>query len=98
MRLVNSAPENDVIFCRHYLRLNEEEGEHWGFIKAAWASVADTAIAQIQDFLGLGSEARMNVPSTFGTNWKWRMKENALTPELAGKIRDITFLYGRLNG
>lgn len=95
---LSSAPENDVIFCRHYLRLNEEEGEHWGFIKAAWASVADTAIAQIQDFLGLGSEARMNVPSTFGTNWKWRMKENALTPELAGKIRDITFLYGRLNG
>ena len=95
---LNESPKSEVSFCREYLRLNQEEGEHWGFIKAAWASVADTAIAQIQDFLDLGSEARMNLPSTFGTNWKWRLKPDALTPDLAKKIRNITEIYGRISG
>lgn len=87
--------EEDRNFCVQYLRLSEAEGCNWGVIKAAWASVADTAVAQLQDFLNLGSEARMNTPSTVGQNWKWRMLPDALSSELAEKILNITKLYGR---
>ena len=66
----HTIPEEDAAFCRDYLRLNEAEGYHWGFIKGAWASVGDTAIAQMQDFLNLDTSARMNTPSTVGCNWK----------------------------
>jgi 4-alpha-glucanotransferase len=49
----------------------------------------------MQDLLGLGSEARMNIPSTIGGNWKWRVKKEYLTRDLAKNIYDITKLYGR---
>jgi 4-alpha-glucanotransferase len=58
-----------------------------GIIRAAYASVADTAIIPMQDVLSLGGETRMNVPSTLGTNWKWRLRKDSLTPELAVKMR-----------
>lgn len=67
----------------------------WEFIRGIWASVADMAIAQMQDFLGLDSRARMNVPSTIGTNWRWRAKKSDFTDSLALKIREMTKLYGR---
>jgi 4-alpha-glucanotransferase len=67
----------------------------WDFIRLALCSVADTVILPMQDILGLGSEARMNTPSTKGNNWKWRMPEDALQPELAGKLRDMTRRSGR---
>lgn len=92
----HAIPEADAAFCSDYLRLNREEGLHWGFVKAALASVGDTAIAQMQDFLNLGTEARMNTPSTVGGNWKWRLLPGALTPQLAEAIRHITGLYGRI--
>lgn len=91
----HTAPLKDVEFAERYLKLNEEEGYHWGFIRGAWSSVGDLAIAQLQDFLGLGSEARMNIPSTIGGNWHWRVKREDLTIELAEKIHEITKLYGR---
>ncbi|SET10373.1 4-alpha-glucanotransferase [Natronincola peptidivorans] len=85
----------DVDFALRYLKLTEEDGYHWGFIRGAWSSVGNLAIAQMQDFLGLGSEARMNIPSTIGGNWLWRVKKEQLTEELAKKIYTITKLYGR---
>ncbi|MCT4562889.1 MAG: 4-alpha-glucanotransferase [Maledivibacter sp.] len=86
---------DDVKHAIKYLNLKEEEGYNWGFIRGAWSSVANIAIAQIQDFLGLGSEARMNIPSTLGGNWLWRLKEGELDHELAERIYQITKLYGR---
>ncbi|NBH83062.1 4-alpha-glucanotransferase [bacterium C-53] len=88
----------DKQFCRKYLNLQRrgKEGVHWDFIRAAMASVADTAIIPIQDYLGLGSQARINTPSTLGDNWKWRMKNGDFTQELAVRIREMTKLYGRL--
>ena len=65
------------------------------FIRLAMSSVADTAILPMQDILALNSEARMNTPSTKGNNWKWRMTADALKPELAVRLRDMTRLYGR---
>jgi len=85
----------DVNLAINYLKLTEEEGYNWGFIRGAWSSVGDLAIAQMQDFLGLGSEARMNIPSTLGSNWQWRVKKEKLTDDLANRIYDMTKLYGR---
>lgn len=58
-------------------------------------SVADYAIIPMQDYLGLGSEGRMNTPSTLGGNWTWRMNQGSLEDELALKIRNMIHLYGR---
>lgn len=85
----------DVKYCKKYLKLTEEEGYNWGFIRGVWSSVANVSIAMIQDFLNLGNEARINLPSTLGINWRWRIKENLLTDELAEKIYNMTKLYGR---
>jgi 4-alpha-glucanotransferase len=92
---IENARKEDVKFAIKYLKLNEEEGYNWGFIRGAWSSVGNLAIAQMQDFLGLGSEARMNTPSTIGGNWQWRVRKEDLTDELAEKIYEITKLYGR---
>lgn len=69
---------------------------HWDFIRMAMMSVADLCIIPVQDYLGLDNRARINKPSTLGCNWKWRMGEAALKPELAKTIRRITEISGRL--
>lgn len=88
----------DRRFCRRYLDMKGRgRGRiHTVLIRTALASVADTAIIPMQDYLGLDSRARINTPSTLGNNWKWRMKADAFTGELAEEIRKITKLYGRL--
>ena len=88
----------DRRFCRNYLDMKGRgQGKiHTAMIRTALASVADTAIIPMQDYLGLDSRARINTPSTLGNNWKWRMKADAFTGELAEEIRKITKLYGRL--
>jgi 4-alpha-glucanotransferase len=91
-----SANKEDVAMAIDYLALSKEEGYHWGFIRGAWSSVAETAIAPMQDFLGLGTEHRMNMPSTIGGNWEWRLSEEDLTDGLAQKMYGLTKLYGRL--
>lgn len=80
-------------FCKKYL--DSEDYLVWRMIKTAMASVSDTAIIQMQDYLELGSEARMNIPSTLGGNWQWRMGKRDATKKLAAKIADITRTYGR---
>ena len=91
-----SAPKKDVSFAKAYLRLNSREGYHWGMMRAAWASPADLAVMQAQDLLGLGSQARMNIPSTLGDNWKWRALPGVFTPELARRLRREARVYQRL--
>lgn len=73
----------------------EEREIHWDFIRLAMSSVADLAVIPIQDYLGLGSEARINTPSTIGKNWRWRLREGEITPALVKKIARMTSLYGR---
>lgn len=63
--------------------------------RTAYASVASAVIFQVQDLLGLGSEARMNTPSTQGNNWKWRLLPGQLTGREAEKLRHLTGVYGR---
>ncbi len=64
----------------------------------AHASVADLCVIPMQDYLGLDNSARINHPSTNGTNWRWRLKGDELTPELAARIRRMTEVYGRERG
>lgn len=91
-----TAPRKDVSFAKDYLRLTKREGYHWGMMRAAWASAADLAVMQMQDVLGLGSEARMNVPSTVGANWKWRALPGSYGPMLAKRLRHEMKVYQRL--
>jgi 4-alpha-glucanotransferase len=64
-------------------------------IRAMLASVADTAIVPAQDPLGLGNEARMNLPGTVGTNWKWRYAPGAWTDQIADRLAALVQLYER---
>jgi len=83
--------------CLKYLGTDGAE-IHWDFIRAAQMSVAVIAVAQLQDVLGLGSEARMNTPASAEGNWAWRFEEGALTDGLAARLRETTSMYGRLAG
>jgi 4-alpha-glucanotransferase len=67
----------------------------WSLISVAWASRAALAVAPLQDVLGLGSEARMNLPGTEEGNWDWRFAPGTLTPELATRLRALTREHGR---
>lgn len=81
-----------------YLNLygRDREEYNWEFIRLALESVADLAVIPIQDYLGLGAEARINRPSTLGGNWTWRLQDGEITDELTEKIRKLTKIYGRL--
>ncbi len=65
-------------------------------LEFALSSVADSCIIPIQDYLGLGEEARMNEPSTVAINWRWRLQEGEITEDLISKIKYMTKLYGRI--
>lgn len=90
-----NASKESSDFAKKYFRLSREEGYNWGFIRGAMSSAADLAIIQIQDYIGLGNESRMNRPSTMGNNWVWRLERGQLTSNLAHRIKDITELYRR---
>ena len=92
-----AAPE-DVRMAVEYLGLNQEEGFHWGMIRGGMSSVANLFVAQMQDYLGLGAEARMNIPGTLGGNWAWRLLPGQLSEALAARIRRMAWMYGRLAG
>lgn len=89
-----NASESDKKYVLDYINSNGENVS-WDLVKAAWASVANTAIAPMQDILGLGAEARMNLPGTTVKNWEWRMENGVVTDELAERLEHITTLYGR---
>ena len=84
--------ERERTFCLNYLNTKGEE-IHWDFIRTVLASVANTAVVPLQDLLGLGTEARMNLPNSTEGNWAWRFQ--ALDPELALRLKELTKLYGR---
>jgi 4-alpha-glucanotransferase len=68
---------------------------HWELIRLAMMSVCATAIIPMQDILGLGEEARMNVPAVAHGNWEWRLLPEQLSPRLAQQLAGLTHLYGR---
>lgn len=88
---------SDKKFIKDYLQIKSVANIHWEMIRLAQSSTANMCVIPMQDYLGLGNEARINTPSTLGDNWKWRMEADAFTAELAEKIRKMTEIYGRLN-
>jgi len=87
--------EREREFCLDYLNSDGKE-IHWDFVRSVLASVANTAIVPLQDVLGLGTDARMNLPNTTEGNWKWRYRAGVLTDEIAARLKALTTLYGRL--
>jgi 4-alpha-glucanotransferase len=85
---------NEHDFTRAYLGF-QDEPVNWVFIRTVLASVANTAIIPLQDVLGLGSDARMNLPGTVSGNWKWRYNSKTLTKEISDQLRRLTLLYDR---
>jgi 4-alpha-glucanotransferase len=73
----------------------EDDDPWWSLVRLAHRSTARLAMVQMQDVLGLGSEARMNVPGTASGSWRWRMEPGALTDELAARLRASTEAGGR---
>jgi 4-alpha-glucanotransferase len=84
-------------FCMEYLNVDGHE-INWDFIRAVFASVADTAIVPLQDVLGLGTQARMNLPASTSGNWSWRFQAESLTDEHSRRLRRLSELYGRCEG
>ncbi len=87
--------EREKKFCLRYLNTPGEE-IHWDFIRAVLASVANTAVVPLQDLLGLGTEARMNLPNSIEGNWSWRYQSGALTAEIRERLKSLSELYGRV--
>jgi 4-alpha-glucanotransferase len=84
--------EREAVLCY----LNRDGSDIcWDMLRLAFASVADVAVVPLQDVLRLGNEARQNMPGRLGGNWAWRFRAEALTPELAQRLREVTTTYGR---
>ena len=90
--------KEDKEYAKEYMNVTSEDDNVLAesVIRLAMSSVAKICIIPIQEYLGLGGEARINKPSTIGWNWKWRMSEDSFTEEIAEKIHRMTWLYGRL--
>jgi 4-alpha-glucanotransferase len=68
---------------------------HTDLIKVAFSTDAKLTIAPMQDYLGLGSEARINTPGTLGGNWRWRVLDSQLTPEVCDNVAELVRASGR---
>ncbi|MFQ5741364.1 MAG: 4-alpha-glucanotransferase [Acidobacteriota bacterium] len=86
--------EEERAFARRYLDTDGRQ-IHWDFIRSVMSSVAMIAMIPLQDVLGLGSEARMNLPGRAGGNWRWRFTSNQLNQEMSSRLRELSWLYGR---
>lgn len=91
----SSLDEKERVFSLSYLNTDGRE-INWDLIRAAMSSVAEMAIIPMQDLIGLGSEARMNTPASDSGNWSWRMTAEMMNEDLAGQLREMTQLFGRV--
>jgi 4-alpha-glucanotransferase len=89
-----TADEREAVAA--YLGVTNTDDIAWALIRAAYTSVADTAIVPVQDILDLGNDARMNLPGAEHDNWTWRLADGALTREHAERLRRLAKASGRL--
>jgi 4-alpha-glucanotransferase len=82
-------------FAKAYLSLADESQIHWALIRTVFSSIADTVIVPVQDVLGLGGSARMNLPGTVSGNWRWRCRPHLLEAAAAARLRELATLYER---
>lgn len=88
-------PEDQLSYLYEYLNIQSKEEIPDAMIRLAYASVADVVILQLQDILKLGKWARMNEPSTIGSNWSWRFLNETITEERMNFIRKMATIYRR---
>lgn len=92
----DTADADSVQYACDYMGLTRKENWVWESIRTAYATVSDTVIIQMQDFLDLGAEGRMNFPGTLtDLNWTWRAKDGIIGKSLAEKIKKLTEIYCR---
>lgn len=89
-----SSPKS-VKFAKKYLGVKKVCDIPDAIIKSAWGSIAETAVAQIQDFLNSPPDSRMNTPSTLGSNWQFRTLRSDFSPALVKKIKKLNKMYNR---
>lgn len=88
--------EHNDAACYFGVSIDEmDRNVNWIYIRAVMMSVADTVLFPMQDVLGAGGEARMNLPGSMGRNWKWRMPPNSLRSEHAERLKSFASLYDR---
>lgn len=95
MQWYKEADSRTKAMAKRYLKPNFFEKFNMCCIRTIYASPASLAIVPMQDILGLGKESRMNVPSTVGGNWSWRMLSGKLSPQMAEKLHELTVTYFR---
>ena len=89
------SPEEQAQILNYLNSADAPADIHWSFIRLAMSSVANMAIFPLQDILGLGADAKMNVPGSVAGNWSWRYPASVLTDELGSRLRELTELYDR---
>ena len=94
MGICEDYNEDKLKFLKDYSYFNEENFAHH-LMRTAWASVADTAVAPLQDLLRLGKEHRMNTPGTGSGNWEWKFEFEDIKDEHKAFLKRITEIYGR---
>ncbi len=92
---IETLDKKSLKFAKKYLNVKKKSDIPMAVVRAAWSSVAEVAVAQMQDFLDSPADARMNTPSTLGNNWQFRANKSDFTEELAKKIRKLNKLYNR---
>ena len=91
---LDKCSKTELAYIREYFGYDSDDFV-WPFIRLALSSVSSYCIIPMQDFLQLGDEARMNIPSTLGGNWSWRYSEDMIDDDLKDKILKMTKIYGR---
>ncbi|MBQ4345623.1 MAG: 4-alpha-glucanotransferase, partial [Oscillospiraceae bacterium] len=91
-----NAPEHNA-YAMQYLNVKKESRLPKAMLRAAWASIADLALATMQDLLDAPPSARINTPSTLGGNWIYRTQESDYSQKLCKKLRKMNETYGRCN-
>lgn len=93
---IPAMSRKDLAYAKKYLNVKRNADICDSLIRAALSCVADTAVIPMQDYLGLGGEARINTPSTLGGNWEWRMEGDACTEALSKRMLELAQIYGRI--
>ena len=95
MQWLREADRESAKMAKRYVHPNLFEKFNWAAIRTIYMSSAGLVIVPMQDILGLGGAARMNIPSTVGGNWKWRMKKGANSAKIGAKLKDLAETYFR---
>ena len=93
--VIDAMDDKKQQYLMDYMGKENLDNAIWDLIRLAFSSVAKTVLVQMQDILELDNDARMNLPSTIGCNWKWRVTEEQLTTEISEKLKKLSDTYGR---